>query len=487
MPDTLSTTPDWNTQLIHRYNIVGPRYTSYPTAPQLSDTFTEPKLREALQQSNRNQTPLSLYFHIPFCDTVCYYCACNKIITANKNHARTYLQRLYKEMAMQSAIADSIYKETGSGRRIVEQLHWGGGTPTFLSDNQKRELMAQISNHFQLLYDDSGDYSIEVHPGRMNLETISVLRELGFNRLSMGVQDFDPQVQQSVNRFNSIEQVEKLITAARREQFHSISIDIIYGLPKQTLSSIKTTLAQIIALSPDRLSLFNYAHMPHLFKTQLQIDQSALPAPEEKLQMLHYAIETLCQAGYRYIGMDHFAKPSDSLVRAQKQGLLQRNFQGYSTHGNCDLLAFGVSAISSVGNSLVQNHKAIADYNRAIDKGELPLSRGLCLSDDDLLRKQVIMQLICQFRLDISALEGQYGVGFSDYFATEIMQLQQMVKDGLIKIDRREIQVLEPGKLLIRAICMVFDAYLGREVNPQPNNIKTASKKETKIRYSQVI
>ena len=245
MPDTLSTTPDWNTQLIHRYNIVGPRYTSYPTAPQLSDTFTELKLREALQQSNRNQTPLSLYFHIPFCDTVCYYCACNKIITANKNHARTYLQRLYKEMAMQSAIADSIYKETGSGRRIVEQLHWGGGTPTFLSDNQKRELMAQISNHFQLLYDDSGDYSIEVHPGRMNLETISVLRELGFNRLSMGVQDFDPQVQQSVNRFNSIEQVEKLITAARREQFHSISIDIIYGLPKQTLSSIKTTLAQI--------------------------------------------------------------------------------------------------------------------------------------------------------------------------------------------------------------------------------------------------
>lgn len=480
MANSSNPTPLWDSQLIQTYNIAGPRYTSYPTAPQLSSTFTQPQLHSAIQQSSQSQSPLSLYFHIPFCDTVCYYCACNKIITANKQHAAPYLERLYKEMAMQSA---PINNQSTERPKIVEQLHWGGGTPTFISDTEKRQLMAETRKHFHLLDDDSGDYSIEVHPGRMNVESIAVLRELGFNRLSMGVQDFNPAVQQAVNRFNSIEQVSELISAAHREQFHSISMDIIYGLPLQTVDSIKATLQQVIALSPDRLSLFNYAHMPHLFKTQrLKIAQSSLPTPEEKLQMLQYAIDTLCKAGYIYIGMDHFAKPNDSLVLAQQQGLLQRNFQGYSTHGNCDLLAFGVSAISSVGNSLVQNHKAIADYNRSIDAGKLPLSRGLTLNSDDLLRKQVIMQLICHFKLDISAIEKKYGIEFSNYFASELIQLQQMLKDGLIKLDRRVIQVLEPGRLLIRAICMVFDAYIGREVNQQAKkNV------ETKIRYSQVI
>lgn len=471
--------PLWDAQLIHSYNIAGPRYTSYPTAPQLSSDFSQSQLLAALQKSNQSQSPLSLYFHIPFCDTVCYYCACNKIITANKQHAAPYLERLYSEMAMHSGLAS---KENGKPR-IVEQLHWGGGTPTFISDSQKRQLMAETRKHFQLLNDDSGDYSIEVHPGRMDLESIAVLRELGFNRLSMGVQDFNPAVQRAVNRFNSIEQVAELISAARREQFHSISMDIIYGLPLQTVDSVKATLQQVIALSPDRLSLFNYAHMPHLFKTQrLKIEQSSLPKPEEKLQMLQWAIETLCKAGYIYIGMDHFAKPSDSLVLAQQQGLLQRNFQGYSTHSNCDLLAFGVSAISAIGNNLVQNHKAIGDYNRSIDAGELPLSRGLTLSSDDLLRKQVIMQLICQFRFDISAFEQQHGIEFSSDFAAELMQLQPMVEDGLIRLDRREIEVLPPGRLLIRAICMVFDAYLDKEINQQT---KTDAQKN--IRYSQVI
>lgn len=499
MANSEKTLPLWDPQLIQTYNIAGPRYTSYPTAPQLSSSFTQQQLHGAMQQSNDSQSPLSLYFHIPFCDTVCYYCACNKIITANKQHAAPYLERLYKEMAMHSALINSQHADSRKGKKptnrtskkIVEQLHWGGGTPTFISDTQKRQLMAEIRNHFQLLDDDSGDYSIEVHPGRMDVKTISVLRELGFNRLSMGVQDFNPAVQQAVNRLNSIEQVSELISAARREQFHSISMDIIYGLPLQTVDSVKATVQQVIALSPDRLSLFNYAHMPHLFKTQrLKIEQSSLPTPEEKLQMLQYAIVTLCKAGYIYIGMDHFAKPGDSLVLAQQQGLLQRNFQGYSTHSNCDLLAFGVSAISSVGNSLVQNHKAIDNYNRAIDQGQLPLSRGLTLSSDDLLRKQVIMQLICHFRLDISAIEKQHGIEFSHYFATELVQLQEMVADGLIRLDPREIQVLEPGRLLIRAICMVFDAYLDREISPQAKvktQVKENIKTSAKIRYSQVI
>lgn len=480
MAKTPNPAPYWDPQLIQTYNIAGPRYTSYPTAPQLSNAFTQSQLQQALDQSNNKQTPLSLYFHIPFCDTVCYYCACNKIITANKQHAAPYLERLYREMAIQSEL---IKSNCCADRKVVEQLHWGGGTPTFISDNQKRQLMAEIRNHFQLLDDDSGDYSIEVHPGRMNVESISVLRELGFNRLSMGVQDFEPKVQQAVNRFNSVEQVSELISAARHEQFHSISIDIIYGLPEQTVESIKTTVQQVIQLSPDRLSLFNYAHMPHLFKTQLQIDQTRLPSPRDKLQMFHYAIETLCQAGYSYIGMDHFAKPTDSLVLAQQQGLLQRNFQGYSSHGNCDLLAFGVSAISSIDCSLMQNHKNIADYNQAIDKGILPISRGLTLNHDDLLRKQIIMQLICQFRLDIPALEEQHEIKFSHYFAAEIIQLQPMVTDGLISLNQREIQVLDRGRLLIRAVCMVFDAY----IKLQKQSSYSDNRNHKNIRYSQII
>jgi oxygen-independent coproporphyrinogen III oxidase len=487
MANSANPKPLWDPQLIQTYNIAGPRYTSYPTAPQLNNVFNQAQLIKSLQQRSARHAPLSLYFHIPFCDTVCYYCACNKIITANKNQAEPYLKRLYKEMALYTKLiqpqdaGDSAGKKPITG--TVEQLHWGGGTPTFISDIQKRQLMTEIRNHFQLLDDDSGDYSIEVHPGRMDLATIPLLRELGFNRLSMGVQDFNPAVQRAVNRFNSIEQVAELISAARREQFHSISMDIIYGLPLQTIDSIKATLQQVIELSPDRLSLFNYAHMPHLFKTQrLKIHHNSLPSPEEKLQMLQWAIAALCKAGYVFIGMDHFAKPGDSLVLAQQQGLLQRNFQGYSTHGNCDLLAFGVSAISAIGNGLVQNHKAIADYNRAVDAGELPWSRGLLLNQDDLLRKQIIMQLICHFRLDIRAFEQQHGIEFSDYFATELIQLQQMVADGLIRVDPQEIRVLQPGRLLIRAICMVFDAYLGAGVNQQAKTSAT-----TAIGYSQVI
>ena len=410
----------------------------------------------ALQRSNQRAAPLSLYFHLPFCDTVCYFCACNKIVTANKKHAQPYLERLNKEMG--------IWAESVDSHRPVEQLHWGGGTPTFISDPEKRQLMAQTRNHFHLLDDDSGDYSIEVHPGRMTLESIAVLREIGFNRLSMGVQDFDPLVQGAVNRFNSLHQVQSLIAAARQQEFHSISVDIIYGLPLQTRESMKTTIQQVIDLSPDRLSLFNYAHMPELFKTQRQIPPETLPCPEEKLAMLQQSIELLIAAGYIYIGMDHFAKPHDSLVKAQQKGSLQRNFQGYSTHGSphhgdWDLLAFGVSAISAIDGVLVQNHKQIDDYNQAIDRGHLATHRGLSLSSEDRLRGTVIMQLICHFSLDIELIENQFQICFAQYFADELAALEPMVRDQLVTVDRDKIEVLSAGRLLIRAICMVFDQY----------------------------
>ena len=456
---TLATAPSWNNKLIQSYNVSGPRYTSYPTAPHLSEAFSESQLLAALARSNQRGAPLSLYFHLPFCDTVCYFCACNKIVTANKKHAHAYLQRLDREMG--------IWAETVDQRRVVEQLHWGGGTPTFISDAEMRHLMTQTRSHFQLLNDDSGDYSVEVHPGRMTSQTIAVLREVGFNRLSMGIQDFDPMVQRAVNRFNSLSEVSKLISAARHEQFHSISVDIIYGLPLQTRESMGTTIQQVIDLAPDRLSLFNYAHMPELFKTQRQIDSGTLPCAQEKLIMLQQSIELLLAAGYVYIGMDHFAKPHDSLVKAQLKGSLQRNFQGYSTHGSpdhgdWDLLAFGVSAISAIDGVLVQNHKQIDDYNQAIDQGHLATHRGLSLSSEDRLRGTIIMQLICHFSLDIELIEHQFQICFAQYFADELAALEPMVRDQLVTVDRDKIEVLSAGRLLIRAICMVFDQYLGQ-------------------------
>lgn len=450
--NTQLTAPSWNKTLIQTYNVAGPRYTSYPTAPHLSEQFAKSDLVAALARSNQRGSPLSLYFHLPFCDTVCYFCACNKIVTANKRHAQPYLQRLNREMA--------IWAESVDSNRLVNQLHWGGGTPTFISDAEKRQLMSQTRNHFKLLDDDSGDYSVEVHPGRMNLESIAVLREIGFNRLSMGVQDFSPQVQQAVNRFNSLTQVRDLIAAARREQYHSLSIDIIYGLPLQTVDSIKTTIQQVIDLSPDRLSLFNYAHMPTLFKTQRQIPLEKLPSPEEKLAMLQQSIELLVADGYVYIGMDHFAKPCDSLVKAQQQGSLQRNFQGYSTHGDCDLLAFGVSAISTIDDVLVQNHKQIDHYNQAVDQGCLATSRGVILSTEDRLRGTIIMQLICHFSLDIQLIENQFQICFAQHFADELVALESMERDQLVVVDKNKIEVLDAGRLLIRPVCMVFDQYI---------------------------
>jgi oxygen-independent coproporphyrinogen-3 oxidase len=454
----------WKSDLLNRYDLSGPRYTSYPTAPQFDDGFSDSQLRAAITRSNESRSPLSLYFHLPFCDTLCYYCGCNKVVTNNKQRAKPYLERLDREMAMQAALFDTT--------RTVTQLHWGGGTPTFISNDEMTWLTKATSKHFNLLDDDSGEYSIEIHPGQVSAETMAHLRNLGFNRVSMGVQDFDPHVQKAVNRYNSLQEVSSLVQALREQQYHSISMDLIYGLPLQTMESVSTTLDQVIDLGPDRLSLFNYAHMPHLFKSQNLIDEKDLPSSIQKIEILHMAIERLQEGGYVYVGMDHFAKPDDSLVKAQQDGKLQRNFQGYSTHGECDLLSFGVSAISAFGDTYVQNDKQLLRYQTRIDEDRLPYVRGFTLCAEDKLRQYVINQLICHFSLNFSELKARFDLDATSYFADELAQLAPMVEDGLLDMSSSGIQVHNAGRLLIRRICMVFDSYL------QSNS---------QIRYSRII
>jgi len=442
----------WNQAMIHRYDLAGPRYTSYPTAPQFVENYSEREVEAAIERSNDSGRPLSLYLHIPFCDTICYYCGCNKIITANKKRARPYLDVLKREIAMRAEQFDRS--------RPVNQLHWGGGTPTYISDDEKRELMACTREHFQLLDDDSGEYSIEIHPGGLTPDTLGVLRDIGFNRLSMGVQDFDPTVQKAVNRFNSVEEVAALSSRAKAEGFHSLSMDLIYGLPHQTQESVAKTLEQVIELAPERLSLFNYAHLPRLFKSQKQMDASALPEPSEKLRILENSIRGLQDAGYIYIGMDHFANPDDPLALAQEQGLLQRNFQGYATHGNCDLLALGVSSISAIDNIFVQNHKDINLYTQALEANQPASFKGLTLTRDDQLRQAVINQLICHFELSFEPFNHAYDIDFERYFAAALYELAPMIEDRLVTRSDTGLKVSNDGRLLIRRICMAFDAYL---------------------------
>ena len=440
--------------LIRRYDKAGPRYTSYPTAVQFHTGFDEAAYRQAAAATNaeRPQRPLSLYFHLPFCDTVCFYCACNKIVTKNRARAAPYLKSLHREIAMQGQLFDRA--------RIVEQLHWGGGTPTFLSHDEMRALMTATRKHFTLRDDDEGEYSIEVDPREIREGTLGLLRELGFNRLSMGVQDFDPAVQLAVNRIQGESQTLHVLQEARALGFRSVSMDLIYGLPKQSVASFAQTLEKVIASGPDRLSVFNYAHLPEMFKTQRQIDATHLPSPAIKLDILQLTIERLTAAGYVYIGMDHFARPEDELAVAQRKGTLYRNFQGYSTHSDCDLIGLGVTSIGMVGNTYSQNHKTIPDYSKALEAERLAVWRGVVLDDDDLLRRAVITQLICHFTLDPRPFEKRFGIAFSQYFATELAELETMVRDGLVRIDDGVITVTPAGKLLVRNICMVFDKYL---------------------------
>lgn len=438
--------------LIKRYDKSGPRYTSYPTAVQFHEGLNEGEYRRIARQTNDAQQSLSLYFHIPFCDTVCFYCACNKIATKDRSKAQPYLDRVYKELAMQAELFDSS--------RMVDQLHWGGGTPTFISHEQMRELMAQTRKHFKLHDDDSGEYSIEIDPREATHETIKVLRELGFNRMSLGVQDFDARVQKAVNRIQTEAETMETLDSARQEGFKSISIDLIYGLPFQSVAGFSDTLDRVLAVDPDRMSIFNYAHLPSMFPPQRRISEDQLPSAAEKLDILQMTNERLKEAGYVYIGMDHFAKPDDELAVAQREGHLYRNFQGYSTHADCDLIGVGVTSIGKVGNSYSQNMRTMDEYCNAIDAGHLPIFRGVELKEDDLLRREVITELMCNFDLVKSRIAEKFAINFDEYFNVEQADIAQLEKDGLISVDDKHIVVQPAGRFLIRNICMVFDKYL---------------------------
>lgn len=446
--------PAFDAELIRKYDCAGPRYTSYPTAVQFHDDFTTEDYRRCVQATNEDlcPSPLSLYIHIPFCDTVCFYCACTKVITRNRRHAEDYLQRLYPEISLQAALYDDD--------REVRQLHWGGGTPTFLDQQQMQQLMQCLRRHFRFCADDEGEFSIEIDPRTVDADGVRHLRELGFNRLSCGVQDFDPEVQKAVNRIQSEDVTSEAITAARQSGFKSVSLDLIYGLPHQSVVSFADTLEKIIRLSPDRLSVFNYAHLPERFKTQRQIREEDLPSPEVKLEILRLTIELLTKADYVYIGMDHFAKPDDDLAVALREGSLYRNFQGYSTHTQCDLVGMGMSAISMVGNCYAQNARDLDDYQRRIDAGGLAIARGVELDDDDWMRRVVIGQLSCRGVVDIPVIEDVYQVGFFDYFAPELAELRAMEADGLLHLNAARLKLTPIGRLLMRNVCMVFDKYL---------------------------
>ena len=444
-------------ELIRRYDGRGPRYTSYPTALQFDDQLTEADYRRNALASNDSSVPLSLYVHIPFCHTLCYYCGCNKIVTHNQDRVQQYMKNLYREIEMQA--------ELFSKERRVEQLHFGGGTPTYLDEAQLRELMQKLGDAFNFDDSDERQFSIEVDPRTVDNNGIRLLADLGFNRLSLGVQDFDPQVQKAVNRIQTIEQVTTLVDAARAAGFKSISFDLIYGLPHQSVQSFNTTLDTAIEMRPDRFAVYNYAHLPQRFKGQRMINAEDIPAPETKLEILEKTIERLTTAGYIYIGMDHFALPEDELVQARREGTLQRNFQGYSTHRHCDLISLGVSSISNIGNVFAQNSVKTAEYEALLEDGHLPIRKGIAVDDDDLLRAQVIQALMCYDELLFDEFDAKHKVDFQTYFAAEIKRLEPLVDDELIHLEPRGILISPKGRLLLRNIAMVFDRHINDAEN----------------------
>jgi oxygen-independent coproporphyrinogen-3 oxidase len=446
----------WDADLIRRYDLAGPRYTSYPTAPQFHDGIGPEQFRAALQESRAALHPLSLYVHLPFCASACYYCGCNKVVTRNRGRSTPYLDRLEREAALVAAQLDR-------DAQPVEQLHFGGGTPTFLSHDELRRLMAFLRRGFHLRDDDAGDYGIEIDPRECSADTLVLLRELGFNRISLGVQDIDPAVQQAVNRRQPLALTEAMVSAARENGFRSLNIDLIYGLPLQTEANFARTVDAILALRPDRLSLFNYAHLPARFKAQRLIRDEGLPAPAAKLAMLQNSIDQLTATGYRYIGMDHFALPDDELARAQGRGALHRNFQGYTTHGHCDLVGFGVSAISQVGDLYAQNHANLKQYETLIDAGGLATVKGYRATPEDLLRRHVIQHLLCDFTLDFDTLEARFGIVFRRHFSAVLPALLRMERDGLIRLGENRLDILPAGRLLVRSVCMLFDRHLAEK------------------------
>jgi len=451
MSKSLNASPELEVdlELIRRLDKNGPRYTSYPTADRFTTAFSVDSFRHCMEKSDPAR-PLSLYVHIPFCNTLCFYCGCNKIITKDKTRSARYVDYLVKEMEMQVALMP--------GKRRLEQLHLGGGTPTFLSDDQMRTLMDAISRNFTLVKE--GEYSIEIDPRKVQDETIALLGQLGFNRISLGVQDFDAEVQKAVNRIQSEEETLRVIRAARANGFKSVSIDLIYGLPKQTTAGFKATLDKVIAVDPDRLSIYNYAHLPTVFKPQRRIHEEDLPEPQAKLDIMKLAVSTLTDAGYVYIGMDHFAKPDDELAVAQRQRRLHRNFQGYSTHADCDLVAIGISSIGKIGPTYSQNFREEEGYYAALDRNELPIMRGIELDADDLLRREIIQALMCHFEIPKETFDTRFQIDFDSYFAIELDELRELEREGLLTLDPELIRVTPKGRMLIRNVCMVFDKYL---------------------------
>lgn len=446
--------PPFDAELLSRYDRPGPRYTSYPAAPQFVSPFREARLREQARMSNQGTAPrpLSLYLHIPFCQSPCFYCGCNRIITRDQHKSTVYLQHLQHEIALVAPLFDQ--------RRRTVQLHLGGGTPNFLRPDQIEALFATLRDHFNLSDDPDRDFSIELDPRFISVGDIERLARIGFNRASFGVQDFAPEVQGAINRVQSIEQTLSAISDCRKHRFRSINVDLIYGLPRQTPRGFAQTLDTLLTVRPDRFAVYGYAHMPHLFKAQRQIDGKDLPDAAAKLQLLQLAIEKLAAAGYCYIGMDHFALPEDELSRAQESGKLHRNFMGYTTHADCDLLGFGVSAISHVGHSFSQNLRDLRDWEAAVDEGRLPVWRGMELSPDDELRADVIQQLMCLGKIDIGATERRHRIDFLSYFSDALHRLHPLVSDGLVSVAGNVISVTPRGRLLVRAAAMCFDRYL---------------------------
>ncbi|GGH96114.1 oxygen-independent coproporphyrinogen III oxidase [Pseudomonas fluvialis] len=452
----MDSTLTFNRALVEKYDRPGPRYTSYPTAPQFHQAFAEDDYKRAAALSNQAPAkPLSIYIHIPFCKSLCYYCACNKIITQKTHRAVEYLDYLKREIALQAALFDRSRKLT--------QLHLGGGTPTYLTSEQLSELMSCLREHFNLDESDNHEFSIEVDPRTIDTARIAELRSQGFNRLSFGVQDFDEKVQAAVNRLQSEQQVYDLVAAARAAKFKSVSVDLIYGLPLQTVASFDTTLSKIIALRPDRIAAYSYAHLPELVRAQRLIRREDMPPPERKLELLELTIARLTAAGYVYIGMDHFALPDDELVIAREKGTLQRNFQGYSTHAQCDLIGLGVSSIGMVADSYSQSVKELSQYYARIDQGLLPVHRGYRLNDDDRLRREVIVDLMCHGRIDFAKIEANHAIVFREYFAEALEKLAEPVADGLVQITDTAVILLPQGQLMMRNVAMAFDAYLGGE------------------------
>ena len=453
-----SPSPDYAVEfdagLLERYGVVGPRYTSYPTAPNFRDDFGEAQYRECARDSNDDPIPrpLSLYFHIPFCEGPCFYCGCTRIITRDHRNAAAYLEHLGQEVKLQSALFDRD--------RPVLQLHLGGGTPNFLAADELARFMAAVSANFSLDRGEGRDFSIELDPRYLAPGYLATLGEIGFNRASFGVQDFDPAVQQAINRIQPLEQTREAVEAARDAGLRSINLDLIYGLPRQNPEGFARTLENVIALRPDRIALYSYAHLPQRFKAQRQIAESELPTEARKLSLLGMAIRAFGDAGYRYIGMDHFSLPDDALSEAQDAGTLQRNFQGYTTHGDCDLIGLGMSAIGHVDDSYAQNARELDRYYGALEGGRLPIVRGIRLNEDDLLRAELIQSFMCHGGIDIPAIERRFGIRFDEHFPRELARLAELAADGLVVVGDDAIRVTPRGRLLLRVVAMAFDTSL---------------------------